>query len=145
MKSKKSSWITVVLAFLAGIALATTLIWNPGQWKWAEDVVAHLHSHSGGTAEDEDGQLWTCGMHPQVIQDEPGICPICNMNLTPLKQETAPKGSESAQLNRIGVFIGSFMDHGIIEIGSAGLPEEWSGEQGSNLRSCFNRRSLLRM
>ncbi len=31
-------------------------------------------------------QLWTCGMHPQVIQ-EPGICPICHMDLTPLKVE----------------------------------------------------------
>jgi len=33
-------------------------------------------------------QLYTCGMHPQVIQEEPGICPICNMNLTPMKTET---------------------------------------------------------
>jgi RND family efflux transporter MFP subunit len=29
-------------------------------------------------------QFWTCGMHPQVIQDHPGICPICHMKLTPL-------------------------------------------------------------
>lgn len=29
-------------------------------------------------------QLWTCGMHPQVIQDHPGDCPICHMKLTPL-------------------------------------------------------------
>ena len=29
------------------------------------------------TATDKPGQLYTCGMHPQVILDEPGICPIC--------------------------------------------------------------------
>jgi Cu(I)/Ag(I) efflux system membrane fusion protein len=29
-------------------------------------------------------QLWTCGMHPQVIRSEPGACPICGMALTPL-------------------------------------------------------------
>jgi RND family efflux transporter MFP subunit len=29
-------------------------------------------------------QLWTCGMHPQVIQDKPGNCPICGMALEPL-------------------------------------------------------------
>ncbi len=34
-------------------------------------------------------QLWTCGMHPQVILDEPGYCPICGMELVPLKQEPA--------------------------------------------------------
>lgn len=28
---------------------------------------------------------YTCGMHPFIIQDEPGTCPICGMNLTPLK------------------------------------------------------------
>ena len=40
---------------------------------------------SGATTETAaDGQLWTCGMHPQVIQDEPGQCPICGMNLVPL-------------------------------------------------------------
>jgi RND family efflux transporter MFP subunit len=35
----------------------------------------------GTTAPD---RLWTCGMHPQVIQDHPGRCPICGMELTPL-------------------------------------------------------------
>ncbi len=42
----------------------------------------------------ESGQLWTCGMHPNVIQDEPGNCPICGMKLTPLKSSTA-QGSSS--------------------------------------------------
>ena len=31
-------------------------------------------------------QLYTCGMHPNVIQEEPGNCPICGMNLVPLGQ-----------------------------------------------------------
>jgi Cu(I)/Ag(I) efflux system membrane fusion protein len=31
--------------------------------------------------------LYTCGMHPQVIQDHPGICPICEMKLTPIRKE----------------------------------------------------------
>jgi multidrug efflux pump subunit AcrA (membrane-fusion protein) len=35
---------------------------------------------TSGTAK----QLWTCGMHPQVIQDTPGQCPICHMELTPM-------------------------------------------------------------
>ena len=31
-------------------------------------------------------QLYTCGMHPNVMQEEPGNCPICGMNLVPLGQ-----------------------------------------------------------
>ncbi len=33
-------------------------------------------------------QLWTCGMHPEVILEEPGQCPKCGMNLVPLKQNS---------------------------------------------------------
>jgi len=39
-----------------------------------------------GTSGHEDG-LWTCGMHPQVLEEEPGQCPICGMNLVPLRQD----------------------------------------------------------
>jgi Cu2+-exporting ATPase len=34
----------------------------------------HQHPH----------QKYTCPMHPQVVQDEPGKCPICGMDLVPL-------------------------------------------------------------
>lgn len=43
------------------------------------------------------GQLWTCGMHPQVIQDHRGECPICHMELTPLK---AAAGTAKAARDR---------------------------------------------
>jgi Cu(I)/Ag(I) efflux system membrane fusion protein/cobalt-zinc-cadmium efflux system membrane fusion protein len=43
------------------------------------------HGH-GDTAQD----LYTCGMHPQVVNEGPGSCPICGMNLTPLRTETEP-------------------------------------------------------
>lgn len=47
--------------------------------------MAHQHAPSE-TAPPESGaaKLWTCSMHPQVIQDHPGLCPICHMALVPL-------------------------------------------------------------
>lgn len=30
---------------------------------------------------------WTCSMHPQIRQPEPGDCPICGMDLIPLEDE----------------------------------------------------------
>ena len=45
-------------------------------------------SDSGETAQV---QLWTCGMHPNVITEEPGQCPICGMNLTPVKNTAEAK------------------------------------------------------
>jgi multidrug efflux pump subunit AcrA (membrane-fusion protein) len=32
--------------------------------------------------------LYTCAMHPQVIQDHPGNCPICGMKLMPIRNST---------------------------------------------------------
>ena len=40
-----------------------------------------------------DGQLYTCGMHPSIILDEPGNCPICEMKLTPIKSSGGTKSS----------------------------------------------------
>jgi RND family efflux transporter MFP subunit len=44
------------------------------------------------TAATQEKTLYTCGMHPNVIQDRPGNCPICEMKLTPIKRST---GTES--------------------------------------------------
>ncbi len=32
-------------------------------------------------------QIWTCSMHPQIRMDKPGKCPICGMDLIPLKDD----------------------------------------------------------
>lgn len=34
-------------------------------------------------------QIWTCSMHPQIRQHEPGLCPICNMDLVLVKGSQA--------------------------------------------------------
>ena len=47
--------------------------------KTADKETAMVSKNTGG-------QLWTCGMHPEVIMDEPGQCPKCGMNLVPLKK-----------------------------------------------------------
>ncbi|HET7625716.1 MAG TPA: efflux RND transporter periplasmic adaptor subunit [Verrucomicrobiae bacterium] len=41
--------------------------------------------------------LYTCAMHPQVIQDHPGNCPICGMKLVPIRNSTgAGSNADSA-------------------------------------------------
>ena len=41
-----------------------------------------------------ENQLWTCGMHPEVILNEPGQCPKCGMNLVPVKNQTNGGGAD---------------------------------------------------
>jgi len=55
---------------------------------------------SGGSSTDitlNEKQLYTCGMHPDIISDEPGNCPICGMKLVPVKntsQSDSPQKKE---------------------------------------------------
>ncbi|PIQ09009.1 MAG: efflux transporter periplasmic adaptor subunit [Ignavibacteriales bacterium CG18_big_fil_WC_8_21_14_2_50_31_20] len=46
----------------------------------------NINNHS-----EEEGTLYTCGMHPNIIESEPGTCPICGMNLTPIKNSNNNK------------------------------------------------------
>ncbi len=41
-------------------------------------------------ANPADKTLYTCGMHPQVVQDHPGNCPICGMKLVPMRKQPSP-------------------------------------------------------
>jgi len=37
-------------------------------------------------------QTYTCPMHPQIVQDKPGTCPICAMDLVPFEKNAAEAG-----------------------------------------------------
>ncbi|MBT0608099.1 efflux RND transporter periplasmic adaptor subunit [Aequorivita echinoideorum] len=45
---------------------------------------------------NEQNQMWTCSMHPQIMQPEPGDCPICGMDLIP-----AETGADGLAMNEI--------------------------------------------
>lgn len=71
----------IVIAVVIGL-LAGWLIFGVS----SAEAVKTDHEHAGETT----AQLWTCSMHPQIMQPEPGDCPICGMDLIPM--ETASEG-----------------------------------------------------
>jgi multidrug efflux pump subunit AcrA (membrane-fusion protein) len=82
-KSAGLSGIAILLFVLASLAagFAAGVIWR----------ARGVEAPGGSAAADPGAELYTCGMHPQVIQKGPGTCPICRMKLTPLRQGTAPR------------------------------------------------------
>lgn len=58
------------------------LLFSPN--KDTSQINGHATEHNH-MAED----IWTCSMHPQIQSNEPGLCPICAMDLVPLDQNTS--------------------------------------------------------
>src|SRR5690554_8104360 len=69
----KKNIIYIVLALVIGL-LGGYLLFGGGSSS------SDNHVHQDEAAAD---QMWTCSMHPQIMQPEPGDCPICGMNLIP--------------------------------------------------------------
>src|ERR1051326_6146736 len=49
--------------------------------------LAGCSEKNASAAASAEKTLYTCGMHPQVIQDHPGLCPISQMKLTPIRKQ----------------------------------------------------------
>ncbi len=56
----------------------------------------HADSSSGG---DDTVTRWTCPMHPQIVEEEPGSCPICGMDLVE-KEMSARQAEQAAEGER---------------------------------------------
>lgn len=77
MKNRKQ-WLLLIAALLVGLLLGF-LFFHDSPAKPEEKE----------TAQAEESTTWTCSMHPQIRQDEPGQCPICGMDLIPVSEDKA--------------------------------------------------------
>ena len=87
-----SSNIKIIISvFLAlAIGLAGGFIFGKKQGAELVDTSKHQHSDTANTpTASTEEEIWVCSMHPQIRQNEPGICPICEMDLTPLEANTS--------------------------------------------------------
>tara|TARA_R110002073_G_scaffold245940_2_gene408707 strand:- start:8758 stop:11112 length:2355 start_codon:yes stop_codon:yes gene_type:complete len=76
------AWFLQAIAFLAiGFAAAW---WLRGPNASPESLPTTTTEGSSGDA--EKASIWTCSMHPQIRRDGPGDCPICGMDLVPVKK-----------------------------------------------------------
>ncbi|HKL27266.1 MAG TPA: efflux RND transporter periplasmic adaptor subunit [Desulfuromonadales bacterium] len=75
------------------------LLFSGSGW-YAINRVLPVYSLPGAEMAHAADTRYTCGMHPMIITDEPGTCPICGMDLTPLKAETGGGGGSQARGER---------------------------------------------
>ena len=87
----RAAVLAAAVALAAGAA--AVVVWNPFAWAPVDNLLAR--AGAAGGAGDADDQLYTCSMHPQVIQEGPGSCPICSMDLTPLPPVSAAAAADA--------------------------------------------------
>lgn len=89
MKKDKKTLLTAAGILVAGILLGW-LFFGGGNSK---DEVSQDHLEIVGE------QIWTCSMHPQIRQNEPGECPICGMDLIPVSSTEGGEDIGSYQMS----------------------------------------------
>lgn len=83
---KKSQKIKIIIAICIALVVGIVLgSFFSSSGKHAE-VTHKDHDHSTPEVHSE---IWTCSMHPQIRQSEPGDCPICGMELIPLESDNS--------------------------------------------------------
>ena len=98
---------------------------------------AHEHQHQHMADDTPAPVVYTCPMHPEVVQNEPGSCPKCGMTLVPREtQDTHEHGDTDSHANHTGMDH-SAMNHDEMDFMSMvdvtkdlprstdGLPMEW--------------------
>ncbi len=91
----KKNILYIAIALIVGLLGGWLIFGSSGSDAKANKDVSETsdtHDHSGESA----NQMWTCSMHPQIMQPEPGDCPICGMDLIP-----AESGAEGLAMNEI--------------------------------------------
>jgi Cu(I)/Ag(I) efflux system membrane fusion protein len=85
-----SATLRAVVWALAGALVVLFLVVDPFGVSPVDGWLGVSHQGAVGSGDGNGNgittELWTCPMHPQVIQDHPGSCPICHMDLVPVKE-----------------------------------------------------------
>jgi membrane fusion protein, copper/silver efflux system len=90
MKSILPSWpkLIAALVVLAAVFVLGYLTGDDSadgaSGEGGSGAAAGMHEH-----EEKAPEVWTCAMHPQIRQPKAGLCPLCAMDLIPVKSDPA--------------------------------------------------------
>jgi len=88
-------------AITAGVAVLVILAGGVVAFYEVPAFHAMLHPHPARDNAAKTAEQYTCGMHPFILSDKPGNCPICGMALTKVESAPAPAASPSAGARKI--------------------------------------------
>ncbi|KXX69057.1 efflux RND transporter periplasmic adaptor subunit [Flammeovirga sp. SJP92] len=102
MEKYIKSYGSLLLVFIIG--LMSGWLFFSGEESTHEDK----HQHS-------EEEVWTCSMHPQIRQNEPGDCPICGMDLIPASTSDAGQDFSHISLSKSAVALANIQTTEVIQ------------------------------
>jgi membrane fusion protein, copper/silver efflux system len=84
-KTRPLRWLLLVLVVASGLLVAGLALTGCG------------HRGSRGTPATAEAVQYHCPMHPSYVSDRPGQCPICGMDLVPIKPAAAAPAPAAAK------------------------------------------------
>ena len=100
--------------------------------KFAADPYFYASGNARNTQMvDETGTQWTCPMHPEILKDAPGACPICGMALEPIVPSDEPSEELTDFTRRMWISAAAAVPLIILTMGElVGLQlRDWIGHQ----------------
>lgn len=82
MKNVKTYLIYTAFG-IGGILIGAMLFGGASEPQTMDEHIAESHTNEHGEI------IYTCSMHPQIRENEPGDCPICGMELIPVDNATS--------------------------------------------------------
>jgi Cu(I)/Ag(I) efflux system membrane fusion protein len=80
----KKFFLIILSASLVTLLIGVGL----GRFVLSPDAEKSDSAQETAMVDSNEPSIWTCSMHPQIQQLEPGDCPICSMDLIPLKSDS---------------------------------------------------------
>lgn len=77
MQINRSTILTITITLVIGVLIGAIFLGGSGSSSPGLDG----HEGEGHELTQNEAGVWTCSMHPQVRQSEPGSCPFCGMDL----------------------------------------------------------------
>lgn len=115
MKKRNNTTVFAVLIILAVIAYGLYRYGHavPGLREIPFFQKGHEHTYKPVLTAEGEIDYWTCPMHPSVKMKDPGSCPICGMDLTPVMKDTGHERPDAPQETRMPQ--GDHSGHGMEE------------------------------
>lgn len=120
--------IYLIIAVLIGL-FTGWLLFGTTSNSSSENKTSKEDKHS---LEEHSSEIWTCSMHPQVRQPEPGDCPICGMDLIPAESSATGLAPNEFKMTENAMALANIQTTVIGEMSSSNSSIELSGKIKAN-------------